>query len=216
MVQLSAGGGGATQYDFGSNLEDTTTSSWGLHLSSALQHLEDTGEVFSSCDLVFIDPQFVTDLVAPLLNHTLDGALDPQGDATRAEHARALNESLRAFVRKHRCNETALRDALQSLVRDGELREELLSFLWWQLELGEHREAMLQMLHQSGVLFPAGGEQPQRRWMLPTRLPHARPAAAGSWWPARILQEGWTSAELGSPQTIYSWGKMQMYNAEPS
>ena len=95
-------------------------------------------------------------------------------------------------MRDERCNEVALRDALQSLVRDGELREELLSFLWRWLDLGEHREAMLQMLHQSGVLFPAGGEQPQRRWMLPTRLPHARPAEVDSWWPARILQAGWT------------------------
>ena len=191
VAQLSAGGGGATRYDFG-NLEDTSTPSWGLTLSSALQHLEDTGEVFSSCDLVFIDPKFVTDLVAPLLDHTLDEALGPQGEATRAEHARALNESLREFVLAERCNEAELRDALESLVRDGELREELLSFLWWRLDLGKHREAMLQMLHQSGVLFPAVGEQPQRRWMLPTRLPHARPAEVDSWWPDRTLQAGWT------------------------
>jgi len=169
-----------------------STPSLGLTtLSSALQHLEDTGEVFSSCNLVFIDPKFVTDLVAPLLDHTLDEALDSQGEATRAEHARALDASLREFVLAQRCNEAELCDTVKSLVRDGELREELLSFLWWRLDLGEHREAMLQMLHKSGVIFPAMGEQPQRRWMLPTRLPLARPAEVDSWWPTRtLLQAG--------------------------
>jgi len=50
-----------------------------------------------------------------------------------------------------------MQEALVSLVDTGELREELLPFLWRNLELGQHQEQILQMLRRSGIFFASTG-----------------------------------------------------------
>ena len=108
----------------------------------------------------------MTELLKPLVNHQLSRTQVLQ-QASTARHA------------------TMLLAAVDCLVNKGELREELLPFLWRDSKLAaEDYEAVLSMFRASGILFVAEASQHGRRWIMPMRLPTERPAAV----PASLLE----------------------------
>lgn len=108
----------------------------------------------------------MTELLKPLVNHQLSRSQVLQ-QASTARHA------------------TMLLAAVDCLVNKGELREELLPFLWRDSKLApEDYEAVLSMFRASGILFVAEASQHGRRWIMPMRLPLERPAAV----PASLLE----------------------------
>ena len=139
-------------------------------LDDALQLLVNQGEFFASCGIIYLQPDYVTRLLKPLVDHRLSTAVFRKQllvDATKwSEDKLAL-----------------LGAAIDCLVKSGELREELLRLFWEPL--GLHRDVygeVLLMMSASGVLFLAEHTQHNRCWVMPMRLPEAQPADAKETW----------------------------------
>ena len=112
-------------------------------------------------------------LCRPLLDEKLGG------DSWALEVAEVAGVS--AIDEPHRA--ALLLNAAECFRLSGELREELLPFLWDPL--GLHRDefgAVLQQLCKSGVLFLAEHTELGRRWVMPLRLPDVPPETALKMW----------------------------------
>ena len=134
-------------------------------LTDALQLLVNQGEVFSSSGIIYLQPDYITRLLKPLVDHRLTkqrfqqtlGALP--GDADAQVRRAAL-----------------LLPACEIFIKTGELREELLTPMWQPLGLhGDDYGDVVIMLAASGVLFLAEHTCHGRRWVMPMRLPPVRP-----------------------------------------
>ena len=141
--------------------------------SDALQLLVNQGEMFSSSGIIFLRPDYVTQLLKPLVDHRLaQSVFRKQLLANYAEaHAASTHKA------------AALLPAIDCLVKSGELREELLPMLWEPLGLhGDDYGAVLLMLCASGVLFLAEHTEHDRRWVMPMRLSETQPPDAKERW----------------------------------
>lgn len=108
----------------------------------------------------------MTELLKPLVNHQL----------SRMQVLEQASTAPRAMM---------ILAAVDCLVNKGELREELLPFLWRDSNLAaEDYEAVLTMFRASGILFVAEASRHGRRLIMPMRLPMERPAAV----PASLLE----------------------------
>lgn len=189
------------------------------------------GELFTSVGIVYLDPNYATDLLKPLVDHRLGEEAWLRTEVTR-------------YMRERPGGGAACREALlyaaRRLVKDGELSEGLLPFLWANLCVGSptEQEAHVQMLRTAGLLFvvqqssaegaaasgsaaagaaatfaapapessssalpvlpPAASPdasleaayERERRWVMPMRLPLARPAAVDDLFPLRRMAKG--------------------------
>ena len=67
--------------------------------------------------------------------------------------------------------------AVDALVTSGELREELLPWLWEPVGLKrDDYGPVLETLCNSGMLFLAENTEHGRKWIVPIRLPETKPA----------------------------------------
>ena len=157
-----------------------TLSADGAVLDDALQLLVNQGEIFSSSGIIYLQPDYVTRLLKPLVDHRLATAafrkqLLSEAEATAELLARDGGPAMPRLA--------LLSPAIDCLVRSGELREELLPLLWEPL--GLHRDdygEVLLMMSASGVLFLAEHTQQDRRWVMPMRLSEVQPPDAKEVW----------------------------------
>ena len=112
-------------------------------LADALQLLINQGELFASCGIIYLDPDYITSLLKPLVDHRVSR----EWAIPRAyEHTGDLDEEAPSVK--------LLLSAVEVLATSGELREELLPMLWESggLKADDYGEVLL-MLSESGVLF---------------------------------------------------------------
>ena len=139
-------------------------------LSDAVQLMCDQGELFTSSDLVFLDPAFATEVLKPLVEHWLSSA-------------RAKPEVIE-FVKAHRDSSVQkLLGAIDTLTQRGEVREALLPYLWRSLGVlrRDDYDSIIRMLVIGGVLCEERADgvastAGERSWVMPMRLPIERPA----------------------------------------
>ena len=131
-------------------------------LDDALQLLVNQGEVFASSGIIYLQPNYVTRLLKPLVDHRLGRKQKKAaagGDASQPPNPLDLSalDAQRAAM---------LQPAVDALVKSGELREELLPLLWEPLglERDDYGEVLM-MMSASGVLFLAEHTQQGRRWV---------------------------------------------------
>ena len=136
-------------------------------LDDALQLLVNQGEIFASCGIIYLQPNYVVRLLKPLVDHRLNRQFFTKG------HAGAL------LIGDDQQRAATLLPAIDCLVKSGELREELLPLMWDSLglERDDYAEVLL-MMSVSGVLFLAEHTQQGRRWVMPMRLPPNQPTDA--------------------------------------
>ena len=140
-------------------------------LDDALQLLVNQGEIFSSCGIIYLQPNYVVRLLKPLVDHRLGRQFFQKGQAG----AEMLGGDPATVAQKA----AMLLPAVDALVKSGELREELLPTLWEPLGLERDDYAeVLMMMSVSGVLFLAEHTQQGRRWVMPMRLPANQPSDA--------------------------------------
>ena len=145
-------------------------------LHDALQLLVNQGEVFSSSGIIYLQPDYITRLLKPLVDHRL----------TRSRFQQTLG-ALPGDADTQQRRASLLLPACETFVRTGELREELLLPMWQPLGLhGDDYGDVMVMLSASGVVFLAQHESHGRRWVMPMRLPEARPAEAYEQWQAML------------------------------
>ena len=106
-------------------------------LEDALQLLVNQGEIFSSSGIIYLQPNYVTRLLKPLVDHRL-GKKQKKGE----ESKNTLDITLLDPERGAR-----LQPAVDALVKSGELREELLPLLWEPLglERDDYGEVLMMM-----------------------------------------------------------------------
>ena len=144
----------------------------GQVLEDALQLLVNQGEIFASSGIIYLQPNYVTRLLKPLVDHRL-GRKQKKGDGPNPLDLSSLDPQRVAM----------LQPAVDALVKSGELREEILPLLWDPLGL-DHDDygEVLMMMSASGVLFLAEHSQQGRRWVMPMRLPEQQPSDAMYKW----------------------------------
>ena len=156
-------------------------------LRDALQLLVNQGEIFASSGIIYLQPDYITRLLKPLVDHRLTrqrfqqtlGALP--GDAeTQARRAALLLPACELFT------------------KTGELREELLTPMWQPLGLdsNDYGDVVL-MLATSGVLFLAEHARHGRRWVMPMRLPAACADDVYGQWTAALDDAAYEQVGLG-------------------
>ena len=188
-------------------------------LDDAVSLLVNQGEIFMSASMIFLQPDFVTRLLRPFVDHRLgDQAKAPprKGDtpapaeeppsnappaasgatAAAADGVVALADKVKVPLTKVERHELALRAmqqlGLQVLVKEGELREELLHMMWQPLglDVDEYGDLLL-LMAASGVLFLSENSFQGRRWTMPLRLPDAKPQD--------LLNKKWAAIEPTAP-----------------
>ena len=141
-------------------------------LHDALQLMVNQGEVFASCGCIYLQPEHVTSLLKPLVDHRLDRswAIPRAYEFTNEPY-------------EHSPSVQMLLSAVEVLATSGELREELLPMLWEDVDLkADDYGAVLLMLSASGVLFLSEHTELGRRWVMPMRLPEATPPSLLTTW----------------------------------
>jgi len=137
----------------------------------AMMLLEAQGEVYTHNELVFLRPQFITDLIAPLVDHSLkvdDDKLKEIGcflrnviRNTEPNANKILQDALTKFVRAEPNANKILQDSLTKFVRAGTLGAQiddldgnnlLLRFLWRNTKELEPKDyaSIIQMLKDCG------------------------------------------------------------------
>lgn len=141
-------------------------------MHDALQLLVNQGEVFSSSGIIYLQPDYITRLLKPLVDHRL----------TRSRFQQTLG-TLPGDAETQQRRAALLLPACDIFVRTGELREELLPAMWQPLGLhsDDYGDVMV-MLATSGVVFLAHHEEHGRRWVMPLRLPENRPSEPYEQW----------------------------------
>ncbi len=159
-------------------------------LADALQLLINQGELFASCGIIYLHPDYVTRLLKPLVDHRVSR----EWAIPRAyEHTGELLEDAPSV--------RLLLAAVEVLTGSGELREELLPMLWEDtgLHVDDYGEVLL-MLSESGVLFLSEFTTLGRRWVMPMRLPERKPES---------VEASWRSARDGAQLSVtYALGKI--------
>ena len=192
-----------------------------LKIKSALELLENQGEIFTSNGLIFLDPAFTTQLLKPLVDHRLTrSAQELTGERRAADAARAAKAKQRKAAERyvhatlgagadHRALGRLL-EALNIYECEGVLSEAALAFLWHgtRLQAAHYRDAA-RMLCESGVFLELPHEpnmllstllpgilgpapEERRRYAMPMRLPEERPASVDASWPRDVLEPGQT------------------------
>ena len=142
-------------------------------LTDTLALLEAQGEIFSSSGLILLDPNFITSLISPLVDHRLGGDGDPSLVDIPGYCAHLARPQLRL------------------LTTDGRLEASLVPLLWRNVRLREQDYAnIFALLEDSGILVRlqqattdmaarlAGAEH---FWVMPMRLPGAPPDLPELW-----------------------------------
>ena len=146
-------------------------------MHDALQLLVNQGEVFFSSGIIYLQPDYITRLLKPLVDHRL----------TRSRFQQTLG-ALPGDVETQARRAAMLLPACELFTKTGELREELLPPMWQPMGLhGDDYGDVVVMLSTSGVLFLAEHAAHGRRWVMPMRLPDARPADPYQDWQEMML-----------------------------
>jgi len=146
-------------------------------LSDARNVLCNQGEIFSSSGIIYLQPDYVTRLLKPLVDHRLGKKFLMSVSAALADN---VSEAERI---------TAM-NAAEALTTAGELREELLPVLWEPAGLKrDDFGGVALMLSAAGVLFLAEHTQQGRRWVMPMRLPDVQPTDAKNAWQLTVAEE---------------------------
>ena len=149
-------------------------------LTDALQLLCNQGEVFMSTGMVFLDPDFATELLRPLVDHQLTSAANFKADVEKYVSATPglANEAGLAGQ---------LLDAIDEFVARGLLSPRLLPFFWRATALApSDYEAAKRMLIEAAILIElltvdAGSSH---SLLMPMRMPTERPAIVEAQWPS--------------------------------
>ena len=128
--------------------------------------------------MVFLDPGFATELLRPLVDHTLTSAADAKADVEKYVSATPGLASDAGLV------ENLLRE-IDAFVAMGLLSPRLLPFFWRATALAPaDHDAAKRMLLDAGVLIEvAAGEE--MRLMMPMRMSVLRPPAVADSWDAK-------------------------------
>ena len=146
-------------------------------LADARNLLCNQGEIFSSSGIIYLQPDYVTRLLKPLVDHRL-------GKKFLMSISTALADGISDAERASAMN------AAEALVTAGELREELLPVLWEPVGLKrDDFGGVALMLSAAGVLFLAEHTQRGRRWVMPMRLPDLQPTDARNAWSLTVSEE---------------------------
>ena len=146
-------------------------------LGDARNLLCNQGEIFSSSGIIYLQPDYVTRLLKPLVDHRL-------GKKFLMSVSAALADDVSDAERMTAMN------AAEALVTAGELREELLPVLWEPVGLKrDDFGGVALMLSAAGVLFLAEHTQQGRRWVMPMRLPDVQPTDAKNAWALTVAEE---------------------------
>eukprot|EP00633_Aureoumbra_lagunensis_P010853 CAMPEP_0197340980 /NCGR_PEP_ID=MMETSP0892-20130614/45982_1 /TAXON_ID=44058 ORGANISM="Aureoumbra lagunensis, Strain CCMP1510" /NCGR_SAMPLE_ID=MMETSP0892 /ASSEMBLY_ACC=CAM_ASM_000538 /LENGTH=1116 /DNA_ID=CAMNT_0042845815 /DNA_START=556 /DNA_END=3907 /DNA_ORIENTATION=- len=158
--------------------------------NDALRLLEAQGGVYVDCCIVFLQPDFVSKIVKALLNHKLK------------EYVKSPNEQLYEALKDFglRGNEIAkFKQSLERYVEHGDLRGDLLSFLWRHLPIrSQDYKNIIRMLIKSGVIIRVQSEDDKTsavddktRAVVPFFLPEEKPSDDFSKaWPTKPNADG--------------------------
>jgi len=156
----------------------------GQAIEDALQVLVNQGEFFASSGIIFLQPDYVTRLLKPLVDHRLGKSDDKPASGLGGV-------SILGYTIKDPVRAALLQEAVATFVKGGDLREELLPLMWEPVGLHEDDYgAVLLMLCASGVLFLAEHTQQGRKWVMPMRLPDETPADQMQKWHRMRTQSG--------------------------
>jgi len=148
----------------------------GQAIEDTLQVLVNQGEFFASSGIIFLQPDYVTRLLKPLVDHRVN-------KVNKVAETSLGGTTILGFTIKDPVRVALLSSAVSTFVGKGDLREELLPLLWEPVGLHEDDYgSVLMMLCASGVLFLAEHTQQGRKWIMPMRLPETQPAEQLAKW----------------------------------
>jgi len=191
----------------------------GQAVEDTLQVMVNQGEFFASSGIIFLQPDYVTRLLKPLVDHRVG-----KGDAVPASGLGGV--SILGFTIKDATRAALLTAAVDTFVQQGDLREELLPLMWEPVGLhADDYGSVLMMLCASGVLFLAEHTQQGRKWIMPMRLPEEQPSAQMTRWHRMRTQAGVEQLGLSYPlgslappgiaerlmSLMYGFGKYQAF-----
>ena len=175
----------------------------GQAIEDTLQVLVNQGEFFASSGIIFLQPDYVTRLLKPLVDHRVGRAVGADGrvvsdggDGIKDKSDKPASGvtggvSILGFTIKDPVRATLLQSAVNTFVSNGDLREELLPLMWEPVGLhSDDYGAVLMMLCASGVLFLAEHTQQGRKWIMPMRLPETQPSEQMGKWHRSRTQQG--------------------------
>ena len=141
-------------------------------LTDALDLLGNQGEIFEANGIVFLDPGFATELLRPLVDHTLS--------VTAAEKDVAAYVRATPGLATDEAAPQRILDGINELCTNGRFSVDLLPFLWRATALDpKDYERAKSMLCDAGVLIPSDA------WlMMPMRMPRSRSKGVEALWPA--------------------------------
>ena len=156
----------------------------GTAVEDALQVLVNQGEFFASSGIIFLQPDYVTRLLKPLVDHRLGKTDDKPASGLGGV-------SILGYTIKDPVRAALLQEAVATFVKNGDLREELLPLMWEPVGLHEDDYgAVLLMLCASGVLFLAEHSSQGRKWVMPMRLKEEQPSDQLARWHRMRTQSG--------------------------
>ena len=138
---------------------------------AAMELWQAQGQIFVDSGLVFLQPEFVTDVVRPLVDHKLESAVE----STKIEQD--VYDFIRSSNDLDYTTVDQLCDEVKRFSRSGEIQSwHLLSFLWRDIVCGlrnEHYRQVIKMLAASGVIFmlQLDGAENSAVAVVPFRLP---------------------------------------------
>ena len=182
-----------------------------FQFTDALELVCQQGEMFAAGGLVFLDPEFITELIKPMVDHRLDDA----------EHASRIRDGLRAYIKvapEFASDKRALERLeakLRSFLKEGRLDIELINFLWRGIALDcAHHLHALAMLVETGMMVEeveasmassSSSNQSvarQASWIVPMKLPVERPITVSKRWPEQL---GQAEEELQVTYSLYGY-----------
>ena len=135
------------------------------------------------CRMVFLDPGFATELLRPLVDHTLTCAADATEDVHKYVSATPGLASEAGLAAR-------LLSEIEDFVGGGTMSHALLPFFWRATALApSDYKAAKRMLIDAGVLLELDADE-EKRLMMPMRMLAERPAAVAATWPSGAPQEG--------------------------
>ena len=160
-------------------------------LINAVRLATEQGAIFTTADVVYLDPPFANLLLQPLVDHRLHEESGSRVPAGLMDYA-AQSAMVGAVGPDYHSRLQAEYERLRVLVSDftgakAKLTPPLLRFLWRGADrAGDHTERHAKMLCDAGVLFPLE-RTVAAAYIMPMGLPESAPPQLAQEWPQTLL-----------------------------